>query len=436
MHIRAKILFIASLMAFFLCFFPSGSRASEASYEKHLAKGVAGLDANDFGAAVREFKAALNEKPDDAVATLYLGIVLSRSGDKDAGAVLRKALSMRPSDPRANLELGVYDFDVMLYTQAREYFESAARLAPGTEISATAEEYLERMKQRGIARRWSLDLSLGGQYDSNVILNPDVGPLPQGISGKSDWRAVAYLRGRYTIFASNSVESSVGYNLYQSLHAKLSDFNVSQHVFDLSTTYRITPVLRLRGIYSFEYVLVGGNGYDFAHMLAPALVFDEGKGFSSTIEYRYRKEHFMNASFFTDNSDRTGSDNLIEISQVVPLHRTVLARAAYSYDVDSTEKDFWHYNGNRVAAGLTVTLPWRMLMNADGEYYNKNYEGISPLSGSRRKDDIYTASLSLTKALDDRYSVTAGQIYVRNKSNISDFDYKRNITSLFLNARF
>lgn len=75
-------------------------------------------------------------------------------------------------------------------------------------------------------------------------------------------------------------------------------------------------------------------------------------------------------------------------------------------------------------------------MNADGEYYNKDYEGISPLSGSRRRDEIYTASVSFTRALSDGYSITAGQIYVRNKSNISDFDYKRNITSLFLNARF
>jgi hypothetical protein len=41
-----------------------------------------------------------------------------------------------------------------------------------------------------------------------------------------------------------------------------------------------------------------------------------------------------------------------------------------------------------------------------------------------------------TKHLSDRYSITIGQLYASNNSNIKEFDYKRAITSLFLNVRF
>jgi hypothetical protein len=394
------------------------------------------MDSNDFRSAIKEFKAALKEKKHGHRATLYLGIALSRSGSNKAETVLKKALSMDPSNPRTNLELGIYYYGASRLAQARDYFESTARLAPGTEFATRADEYLSLIEGAVTARPWSLNLSLGGQYDSNVVLDSGTGPLPEGVSRKSDWRAVAYLKGRYNIFTNDKIESSAGYTLYQSVHASLSDFNISQHILDLTAAYRITPDLRIRGIYSFEYVLVGGNGYDLAHTLAPALILDEGRGFSSTLEYRYRKNHYMNAGLFTDNSDRSGHDNLIEITQIIPLHRLVRARASYSYDVDSTSEDFWHYSGNRVTAGLAFALPWKLLMNVDGEYYNTKYEGVSPMYGTRRKDEMYSASLSVTRPFCERYSVTAGQAYVRNKSNIDVFDYKRSITSLFLSVRF
>lgn len=428
--------FYILLILIFFSVSPPISYGSDATYEKHLARGVADVESGNFRDAIKEFKAALKEKPNDPTATLYIGIAFSRLGDRQAEKTLKKALSLKPSDPRTNLELGIYYFNASTYVTARGYFDSAIKFGAGTEFAERAQEYIDRLKERGIARKWSLNMSLGGQYDSNVILNPDVGPLPQGITRKSDWRAVAFLTGRYALFSSENMDSSVGYSLYQSVHANLSDFNVSQHVVDLSATYRLSPVLHLRGTYAFEYVFVGGHGYDSAHSVGPALLISEGKGYSTVIEYRYRKERFMNSDLFFDNSDRSGSDNLVEISQNIPIHPRVTARVAYSYDVDSTREDFWHYTGNKGAARFTFSLPKRISVNVDGEYCKRDYKGISPLSGYRRKDDIYSASVSATKSLSDRYSITVGQLYVRNRSNIDDFDYKRAITSLFLNARF
>lgn len=81
-------------------------------------------------------------------------------------------------------------------------------------------------------------------------------------------------------------------------------------------------------------------------------------------------------------------------------------------------------------------MPYRIILDLYGEYYSKDYDGINPISGSKREDIIRSCSASATKALGDRYSITIGQAYIDNDSNIDAYTYKRVITSIFFNVRF
>lgn len=424
------------IAAFALAFFsPSVSHGTMASYEQRIAKGVAHLETGNYGSAADEFSAAIKERPGDFRATLYLGIALSRSGRAEAEPTLKRALSMRPEDPRTNLELGIHFFNSSSYDVARSFFEKTARVAPGTEFSDRAGDYLKAMEERGALKPWSLTSSIGAQYDSNVVLNGEDNPLPQGISKKSDWRAVVSLKGRYFFVRTGRTEASAGYRLYQSLHTRLSDFNVSQHTADFNATYTLSPSVRISGAYSFEYAFIGGNGYVYAHTLSPAVVIAGGNGFSTLIEYRFAKNNYSNSDLFPDNSDRTGSNNLVGITQTLPLHTMVIAKAGYYYDRDSTRKDTWDYSGNKGFAALQFSPARNLRIDLYGEYYHKDYKGFQP-AGEKRKDKVYTVSVSATKRLSNRYSVTIGELYVRNKSNTPVFDYERAVASLFLNLSF
>lgn len=413
----------------------SVSVTAQTMYEQYMSKGMSSLEKKDYNASEEAFRAALREKPDDYQAILFLGILLNKKGQKEAESLLKKALFLNPQDPETNLELGIYYYNKSIYPEARDYFENTIELAPNTTYSARANEYLSSIKRKG-AKPWALDIAVGGQYDSNVVLNPTGGPLPEGITRKSDWRAVLSLRGRYSFIKGDKGDASVGYSFYQSLHAKLSDFNISQHIVDVRGLYNVSPSVQLKGIYSFEYVYVGGDDYDYVHTASPQLLISEGKGFSTIIEYQYRFYHFENSDLFLNNSDRTGPNNSIGITQNIPLHPSVLARVGYSHDVQAAKEAFWHYRGNKGTAGLVFLLPHKILLNLDGEYYSQRYRDIDPASGEKRKDKITTVAISITKALSDRYSITLGQLYTRNKSNLAAFDYERAITSLFLNARF
>jgi len=430
-----KVLLLSLLLVSLLN--PSIVLATEKAYEQHMAKGILSLEQSNYKSAIEEFRAALKERPDDERATLYLGIALSRSGDKEAETTLKKALLMNPQEPRTNLELGIYYYSKSIFEEAKDYLENTVRLAPDTEFSSKAEEYLKAIARRAaLAKPWMMNISAGIQYDSNVVLEAENGPLPQGISRKSDWSAVLYLKGQYNLLRSDNINSSISYSLYQSLHSKLSDFNITQHLLELKASCMILPSISLAGQYSFEYIFVGGNEYDYAHSISPSVVISEGRGLSAVIEYRYRNVRFKDSDLFVDNSDRTGTNNLIGITQNIPVNTSIIARIGYSHDEDSTRKDYWDYRGDRGFLGIKFNLPIRVLLDLYGEYYRKDYKGVNPFSGTERKDTIHTYSASLTRALTDRYSITIGESYIRNNSNIGLYDYRRAITSLFLNARF
>ena len=419
---------------------PSVLYATDAAYEQHVAKGILSMDSKDYHGAIEEFRAAIRENPNNPTALLYLGIAQSRSGDREAEATLKRALTMNPSDPRTNLELGIYYYANSVYGEAKDYFDSTIRLAPGTEFSASAEGYLKLIREGDIAKRWSLNFSVGGQYDSNVVLNPTGNPLPQGISQKSDWSAVFSLNGRYYLVKEEKAEVSAGFNLYQNLHATLSDFNVTQPVVDMTMAYNILPWLQLRGVASYEFVWVGGidnsDRYGEDYMLSPSLVINEGKGFSTVIEYRYRNYHFYNSELFFDNSQRSGPDNYIGVTQNLQITPSIQGRMMYSYDVDATQETFGQDRGNRGALGFSFIFPYKIFMDLYGEYYVQDYRGKNPETEENRKDKIFTGSIQATKVLSDIFSVTVGQLYTKDDSNIPAFAYNRAITSLFFTARF
>ncbi|MCL5422450.1 MAG: tetratricopeptide repeat protein, partial [Nitrospirae bacterium] len=170
------------IMTAFFVLLSSFSYASETTYEQHIAKGVSDIEAKNYREAITEFESALKDSPGDFTTTLYLGIAQSRAGDNEAETTLKKALAMKPGDARASLELGIYYFNKAAYNTSADYFNRTIAAAPNTDLSAMAKEYLRVAALEGGAKPWMLNVSLGTQYDSNVVLNGAEGALPQGIS--------------------------------------------------------------------------------------------------------------------------------------------------------------------------------------------------------------------------------------------------------------
>ncbi len=410
--------------------------ASDASFEKSMARGIAAIEAQDYRTATDEFKGSLAEHPDDPEANLYLGIALSRSNDPGCETVLKKALLLAPDNPRTSLELGIYYYGRQISAEAVDYFDNAKKLAPGSDIAAKADQFLALLARTSSDKRWRVKLLTGMQYDSNVVLNADGSPLPQGISGKSDWRGIINGGASYSLLQSGSIDLTASYNIYQSLHTELSDFDITQNLLELGGEYRFSPLVTFKGSYSYEYLLLGGNSYDQAHNITPAVTFNTGKGLSTTIDYRFRTVSYQDFGIFTTNSERNGSNHQFGIMQKIPCGESVTARIGYAHDEELTKSDFWDYSGDKGSIGLLAKLPGQLVLDLSADLASRRYSGDFPSFATPRDDLVSTLSTTLSTFFGDHFILTAGFFYNRNQSNLAPFDYVRTITSLLLSARY
>jgi tetratricopeptide (TPR) repeat protein len=430
------------VFVFFLLFvFIRPSVAAE--YEEFMAKGKADLQGKNYSAAEEAFRSALAINPESHDALLHLGIVLSRQGKrKEAESYLKQALLRDPSDPLTNLEIGKLYQRERVFSEAADFYESVTSLAPDSDYAREAarlikdiDRKIKEMESRKL-KRWALGISLGVQYDSNVILGSDEVELPEGISRMDDFRAITTVAGSYRAFEMKKFRSSIGYSFYQSLHLELSRFNVQAHSAKAAASYDMLGNVRLKGSYSFDYIFVGSRKYSQAHNVSPAILIAEGKGFLTMVEYKLTANDFEDSDRFATNSERTGDTHIVGVSQLVPITGSLRLKGGYSYRDTSAEAPYQEYDGNTVFLLLLFNLPYEARGNLYGEYFVKDYKSDHPTSGSPREDDMQTYSVSLSRDLLSWLGISVSYLYIRNDSNITDFDYDRSIAGTVLTARF
>jgi len=420
------------LLLFFLIVSPAAFAEEKATFELSVTKGILALDQQEYEKAVAYFSAAVQEKPDDPSANLYLGIALNNSGnEQDGERFLKKALKLDPLSPRTNLELGILYYKKGLHAEARDFFETAKKTAKGTDIADLAGDYIEKIDQEGTkVKDWALSLTTGGQYDSNVILDSGAGPLPEGISRKSDWRGIIFIEGKFTPRITDQITLGPTYSFYQSLQVELTDFNVQQHLPGFLLDISLSKNVLLRASYTYEYTKVGNEEYVSAHSISPVVTIAEGTGFFTVLRYQYQDKDFKDSDMFPDNSERDGFNNLAGITQYIPLARSCLLGLNYTYDYDFAAEKYWSYRGNAGHVDLRLDMGKSWVLDLYGQYYRKDYKADYPGTSTTRVDKMMTFSSNVTKTFASRFDITAGWTYVNNNSNIDVFEYDRNIATL------
>ncbi|QWR77797.1 hypothetical protein [Candidatus Magnetomonas plexicatena] len=349
---------------------------------------------------------------------------------------LKSSLYKDPVNTDVNLKLGLLYYNEKLFNEALDYFENVVALSPGSPQAAEAEVYIDKIKKLDRGKLWFVNFSAGVQYDSNVILASDNNPLPSNVSRKNDWKEVFYFNGGYSFIKTDKLEAMARLGFYQSINNRLKDYNVTQSLVELSMRYNASDFVKLDGKYGFEYVLVGGNRYDYDHYVSPSVVLMEDKDTYTTLEYRYKYTRFIDGSNFLTNSDRTGGNHLIGLKQRFQLFDRMSLDLGYAYDKDFADTDYWKYDGNKGFVSFNALLPLDLMANLSAEYYRRDYNGKFEGSSVNRTDNAMTYSGSLTKILSKNLSLSLAESYTKNNSNTEAYSYDRNITSLFVNVRF
>jgi hypothetical protein len=274
-------------------------------------------------------------------------------------------------------------------------------------------------------------LTVGAEHDSNVVLEPDRPPYPT--DRESDTRAILYASANLRAVTDKPVEPRLEYVFYQSIHESLKDFDVQYHRvaprFVVNAWARSQPSVG----YLYEYTRYGGERYSDGHGVEGTLLVREGKRWATEVSGKYVDRTYWNSDLFERNSELSGAAGTAKLLQRLTF-KGGNAEVYAAFDSESADEDYWAFQGYRAGSGLLARAGGRFYLRLSAEYSDKRYDEPLPSYERKRHDGLWQLGASLTLALSDRWSVTVSGSHTDSDSNLSLFEYKRDVTSVFVSA--
>jgi hypothetical protein len=295
---------------------------------------------------------------------------------------------------------------------------------------------IDLAEDTSVKKPWWVRLKVGFQYDDNVLMTSKEAPLPPDITKKDDWRLIANLNGKYMFYKTQRLETVATYSLFQSLHNDLDDFNVTQNMAELWGKYGILPSVDLKVTYTFHHMLLGGDTFDHASMISPRLIVRESEALATHIDYVFRDTDYKDLSTYAYNSERTGDNQLVGITQYIVMSTPAMLRIGYSHDEEKTRRDYLDSTGDKAFIGLSYMPSESFLLDIYWEYNKRSYEDVSPYTSVKRKDTASVMTFTVTQNITDKYGLNLRVFYMQNDSNLAQFDVTRFVPSLMLEMKY
>ena len=414
--------------------------------------GIAEFDAGQYAAAQAWLERAHHEATERFTAALFLGLTRYRLGeDPEALAALKEAEADPELRPTAKYYEGLIHSRQGNTAAAQAAFAEVVRERPQSDIGRAAQrasaggEAAPAPKPETAAKPWSVYAQLGFVYDSNVVAGPSDSSVPglPGISGEGDGSTAIAAGGGYKLLDNDYGSLRAEYDFYQSIHFKLTEFDLQGH--RLRADYESLPgrfSYGLSGIYDF-YALDYQSFYQEG-LAIPWVAVAEGSNAATEGYYRFRGRDFFRQPF---NPGRDAVNNAVGVRQFLALGSAErLFSAGYQFDKDDTKsngpmgRDF-QYSGHQF--DLDVSWPLLARTRGDAGYLFRldDYQFPNSRAGTngfqfRRHDNVHQFALAVTHELTPLVALVVDYIGVINNSNISEFEYDRNIVSANVRVTF
>lgn len=423
-----------------------------------LGLGMAQYHQGRYQEVLTSLAAAEKILPDESLIYYYQGLAHNGAGTfENAPQRLFRALALSPElAPEVHYQSGVAYYRQGVLDEAKSEFEAVIEAEPQSELARSAREFLQQITEAKPKRpkRWDLSLGVSAQYDSNVVLLP-LGVQPPGgatgISKKDDFVTALFAHGEYRLIQTDTWTVGAGYGFYQNFHRSLSSFDVQDHTPVFYVQRQIGPA-QVRLQYVFDYVSVGRDPYLLSHAIQPIVTISEGGSAFTQFQFRYQNKDFQDDRF-RFNSTRDGKNWLAGVTQYFLFAKNMgNVRLGYTYDTDRTgggtpasaisgvpTNADWTYTGHRASAGIGLPPLFTIRPDLAVDYYRQDYKNPNSFSfvpTTKRKDDIYLFTGSLSRDLTSQLRLALQYSYTRDQVNIAAFDYARSIVSLTLGGQF
>lgn len=355
------------------------------------------------------------------------------------------------------------------YSDAQKRFRSVNLLDPNSDIATFARDYerllSEKMEQE---RPWRVSLGFNYKYDSNVVTKGS-GPIVDQISGASGSAVNMAFRLGYTApFTFKTPYSlSLQYSLFAEKYLDKRYVRADGSAGNLNEFSTMTNVIGAVPGYNFgrssftlpmAYAYIGLQGQKGDDFLGDINWYSQARymeyvSANPTMTFMVNKNHIAELSFgylqkwyyqtelhpapIDPAEERDGETFSGSLGWMYFfMQGKGLARMRYSYAQEHTDGRNWSNRENRLSASLLAPIKGKLRGQIAGDVAYTDYTHTNRVFDVKRRNETYTGSVSLMYEIFKDTDVLAQYTYVRDKSNIAIYDYRREIFTVGFEYRY
>lgn len=360
-----------------------------------------------------------------------------------ASELLKRAAILKPElAVEATIQRAIAEYQLKHYSKARELLREVKKMSMPPEKARQVEALLKDFDAAMRANRpWYLAVTLGYQYDSNVLQNPlgQVGLAPAAQARQQhDSAVLANLLFRYNLYDQAPWRFGVAYNHYQLTYFDNDDLSLLGLRPSLYLQWERAPYF-LTFEYMFSYFWTGSDPSVIANAFMPRFVMLHGDHF--------RTEVYSGAEV-RSRMDDTPDDSvyLFGLTEMYLMRGgKAHLRAGYilNYD-DMVPDERADFASHQVFLGTQWPI-WvdRWFVDVSGSLIWRDYS-FDPLISeeNKRRDNEQDLNLMVFGPLTQRLQLNVLYQYIWNNSNITNnqgydpYHYRRAVLTCMLTYTF
>jgi tetratricopeptide (TPR) repeat protein len=398
--------------------------------------GAVNLALKEYSQARDAFTKAVTLDPNIPRGKLYLGVSYYFLGNnKEAERWLKEAKALNPNDGLLHYYFGLLAVKENRPKEALTELNIGENLAP--ELKSSFQGFTTAAKFAEEERKFSVVFTTGVEYDDNVKVLPDRTTInPPGQlqypGHKADWRTPLIVNASYQPINQDNWAAGVRYYSYIGLNYKQTPFNVFDQLGELYVKYQLNA-LTIQPYYAFQYTWLGGQPFSMINQGGLRLTFRETERLSGDLVYlcQYYEDKYNESAQSAPPYDRTGPRNQVGFFQTLAFNGGA-ARAGFIWEHQETQGINYAGNWYRFPVEAYYQMPWRISAYGYFEYGRFAAINRDSLAGKFRVDNFFNVIVQLRRPVTNWMSAVLAYNHISNPSNIPDYQYNRNIYSLWL----
>ncbi len=361
--------------------------------------------------------------------TYLKGLILLKEGkNSEAIDAFKKAKRMDSSlNQASDMQIAVALTKQRRFAEAKETLRAIISVDPLSEIGTYAREY-EIAFDQGLKKykSWWASAGITYQYDDNVLLKPSRSIPDVLIKDQRDSSIITTLGFRYNPRLSEPWFFNAQYNFYANSHFDQHQVNLLYQTVSLTPGYQF-PKGALTLPLAYSHAWLNGHQYMAVPLVKPTLSIILLPNHIGQFSMGYmRREMLKDPPDRYENRD----GNILTVSPGYIYYfknGKGLFMLQYEFSSDNTEGKNWENTGNQIILNLLMPVMDKLSFTISGEMLLQDYQHTHTFFGMKRSDRTYYGAAGMRWEMLNGLNLNLQYSHTHADSNISVYEYKRNI---------